>query len=261
MGAPGGPARVGCSPSRRAMQADAGAVGPAVGRPASSAARRRRPAPEEARREEHDRAQEREHAVHGEPQDAERQEHEPRDRVEDEREERERPAQDEEQDPREESEHFGHLTPGGPAYFGRGAVPVDPRGTSALSQSDRMEPCRILVVDDNDAIRENLAELLEAEGYAVTIAADGAGALAALEREPLPQVVVLDLLMPGIDGREVTARIRGDARLGGVRVVLTTGMPSPSLRASVAADAFVAKPFGMDDLLRTISALCDDAAA
>ncbi len=125
-----------------------------------------------------------------------------------------------------------------------------------------MEPRhRILVVDDNEAIRENLAELLESEGYAVTAAADGDGALAALARDPLPHVVVLDLLMPGLDGREVAARIRGDARLRGVRVVLTTGMPSPSLRASVPADAFVAKPFGMADLLRTISALCGDAAA
>jgi CheY-like chemotaxis protein len=124
-----------------------------------------------------------------------------------------------------------------------------------------MEPHRILVVDDNDAIRENLAELLEAEGYSVSSVADGASALAALQREPLPHVVVLDLLMPGIDGREVTARIRRDARLRSVRVVLTTGMPSPSLRATVQADAFVAKPFGMTDLLRTISTLCGDAAA
>jgi CheY-like chemotaxis protein len=112
---------------------------------------------------------------------------------------------------------------------------------------------RIVVVDDNAALRENLAELLEAEGYVVSTAADGEGALAALAVDPPPEVVLLDLLMPGMSGRELVERIRRDPRLAAVRVVLTTGHPSPALRAGVAADGFLAKPFGVKELLEALA--------
>ena len=112
---------------------------------------------------------------------------------------------------------------------------------------------RILVVDDNAALRENLAECLEAEGYEVAQAADGASAMATLAGDPPPAVVLLDLLMPGLTGREIVERIRGDPRLAAVRVVLTTGHPSPSVRAGVPADAFLPKPFGVKDLLAALA--------
>jgi CheY-like chemotaxis protein len=115
------------------------------------------------------------------------------------------------------------------------------------------EPPRILVVDDNAALRENLAECLEAEGYGVVQAADGEGAIASLAQDPPPSVVLLDLLMPGLTGREIVERIRRDPRLAAVRVVLTTGHPSPSARAGVAADAFLPKPFGVKELLAALA--------
>jgi CheY-like chemotaxis protein len=115
---------------------------------------------------------------------------------------------------------------------------------------------RVLVVEDNAALRENLAECLEGEGFPVAIAADGAGALDLLARDPPPTIVVLDLLMPGVSGRELVERIRGDPRLEGVRVVITTGHPSPSLRAGIRADAFLAKPFGVKDLLAALARAC-----
>ncbi len=120
---------------------------------------------------------------------------------------------------------------------------------------------RILVVDDNDALRENLAELLESEGYEVAVAEDGGRALARLAGEWLPHVIVLDLLMPGMDGRDLVARIRRDPRLAGVRVILTSGLPSSSLRSSDAVDAYLAKPFGVKDLLATLASLCGQAVA
>jgi CheY-like chemotaxis protein len=115
---------------------------------------------------------------------------------------------------------------------------------------------RILVVDDNAALRENLSELLEAEGYAVSTAADGHAALAALAADPPPAVVLLDLLMPVMSGREIAERIRAEPRLAGVRVLLTTGHPSRALREGVAADGFLAKPFGVKELLDAIARVC-----
>ena len=73
---------------------------------------------------------------------------------------------------------------------------------------------RILVVDDNAALRENLAEALQLEGYEVAVAGDGAAALALLAVEPFPSVVVLDLVMPGLDGRELARRLRKRASRG-----------------------------------------------
>lgn len=110
---------------------------------------------------------------------------------------------------------------------------------------------QILVVDDNDALRENLAEALELEGYAVAVARDGSAALARLAEDPLPRVVLLDLMMPGMDGREILARIREDPRLGGVRVVITTGLSGVRGRVP-AADGVLTKPFGVRELLAAL---------
>jgi CheY-like chemotaxis protein len=112
-------------------------------------------------------------------------------------------------------------------------------------------PPRILVVDDNEALRDNLAEALGLEGYSVVCAADGVGALRLLADEPPPGVVLLDLLMPGMDGRELLERIREDPRLSAVRVVLTTGATGARVRA-VSADAVLMKPFGVRELLAAL---------
>jgi two-component system chemotaxis response regulator CheY len=111
---------------------------------------------------------------------------------------------------------------------------------------------RILVVDDNASLGENIAECLEAEGYAVSLAADGRRALMSLADEPPPAAVLLDLLMPGMTGRELVQHIRADPRLRGVRLVLMTGHPSASPE-SLSVDAFLPKPFGVDELLSAVA--------
>lgn|SRR5574340_12862 len=113
-------------------------------------------------------------------------------------------------------------------------------------------PPRVLVVDDNDALRENLVEALELEGYSVSAAADGGAALALLEEEPLPQVVLLDLMMPGMDGATLAAAIRSEPRWRGVRVVLTTGLSGAQVRAGANADGVLMKPFGVKELLAAL---------
>ncbi len=110
---------------------------------------------------------------------------------------------------------------------------------------------RILVVDDNEGLRENLGEALEMEGYRVALAANGAAALAEIELE-LPQVILLDLSMPGMGGRELLARIRANPAQAGVRVVLTTGHSGPKARADGLADGLLVKPFGIKEVLAAL---------
>jgi CheY-like chemotaxis protein len=110
---------------------------------------------------------------------------------------------------------------------------------------------RILVVDDNEALRENLVEALQLEGYHAAEAPDGAAALRMLEQGGFG-AVLLDLVMPGLDGREVLACIRADPRLAGLAVVVTTGHSGPRARAGVPADAFLQKPFGVRELLAAL---------
>ncbi len=112
-------------------------------------------------------------------------------------------------------------------------------------------PARVLVVDDNDALRDNLAEALELEGYAVAVAPTGEAALDRLAHEPPPGVVLLDLKLPGMSGADLLARIRRDPRLAGVRVVMTTGAVGVRSLTS-AADAVLMKPFGVRELLSAL---------
>ena len=113
-------------------------------------------------------------------------------------------------------------------------------------------PARILVVDDNEALRENLAEALELEGYEVAVAPDGVKALARLDEDPSFAVILLDLMMPGMSGGELLERIRQDPRLAAVRVVITTGHTGPRARSGLTADAFLTKPFGVRELLAAL---------
>jgi CheY-like chemotaxis protein len=114
---------------------------------------------------------------------------------------------------------------------------------------------RILVVDDNEALRENIAECLADEGWQVTLASSAQEALRSLERAPLPRIAIVDLRMPGaMDGRALIDAIRQDPRLAEVRVVLSTG-DGLSQRQVPGADAVLPKPFGVKELLQTIAAL------
>ncbi len=112
-------------------------------------------------------------------------------------------------------------------------------------------PAHVLVVDDNEALRENLAEALQLEGYSVSMAASGEAALERLASDPPPRVVLVDYKMPGMSGADLLGRIREDPRLAGVRVVMTTG--SVGIRSlTKAADAILMKPFGVRELLSAL---------
>jgi CheY-like chemotaxis protein len=114
----------------------------------------------------------------------------------------------------------------------------------------------ILVVDDEYAIVEALAALLADEGYRVVTAMNGKEALERLEAE-LPDLVLLDVMMPVLDGRSVLKAIRASATWSRVPVVMMSAAPKGSFGPpqALAFDAFLHKPFGVAPLLETISRL------
>ena len=118
-----------------------------------------------------------------------------------------------------------------------------------------MSRAAILVVDDDAPIRRMLERTLSAEGYAVESAADGGAALAAVERS-VPDLVVLDVAMPGLDGLAVCRRLR--ARGLGVPVLLLTARDAVSDRVAgldAGADDYLVKPFATEELLARVRAL------
>jgi two-component system response regulator MprA len=115
---------------------------------------------------------------------------------------------------------------------------------------------KVLVVDDERAVRDSLRRALELQGYQVDLAADGAEALARLESNGQPDAVVLDILMPGIDGLEVCRRIRENGNE--VPVLMLTARDAVGDRVAgldAGADDYLVKPFALEELLARIRAL------
>jgi two-component system response regulator MprA len=113
----------------------------------------------------------------------------------------------------------------------------------------------ILVVDDDAPIRRMLSRTLAAEGYEVEASPDGGTALAAVERSA-PDLVVLDVAMPGIDGLAVARRLR-DKGLGVPILLLTArdGVPDRVAGLDAGADDYLVKPFAAEELLARVRAL------
>jgi two-component system, OmpR family, response regulator MprA len=119
-----------------------------------------------------------------------------------------------------------------------------------------MRAMKILVVDDERAVRESLRRALELEGYDVELADDGEAALERLEGTALADAVILDVLMPGIDGLEVCRRLR--ARDNGVPVLMLTARAEVDSRVAgldAGADDYLPKPFALAELLARLRAL------
>ena len=119
----------------------------------------------------------------------------------------------------------------------------------------------ILIVDDDPDIRDALSQLLQDEGYDVAGAADGAAALAYLReaaagRGARPCLILLDLMMPGMNGWEFRAEQRRDPAIAGTPVVVITAGGSQMKASSIDAAGFLAKPIDIGELTRTIEAHC-----
>ena len=117
-----------------------------------------------------------------------------------------------------------------------------------------MSRAHVLVVDDEPRYRDVIRFNLEAEGYRVTCAPTGEEALAAFRRQD-PDLVILDLMLPGIDGFEVGGRIR-DVSPRPILILTAKGADEDKVRGlRLGADDYVTKPFGVLELLARIEAL------
>ncbi|HSB19022.1 MAG TPA: response regulator [Anaeromyxobacteraceae bacterium] len=116
---------------------------------------------------------------------------------------------------------------------------------------------RILIVDDEPNIVISLEYLMKREGYETAVAGDGEAALASLA-ERTPDLVVLDVMLPKLNGFEVCRQIRADPRWKGVRVLMLTARGRDTEVAKglgVGADAYVTKPFSTKDLVALVKHL------
>ncbi len=112
------------------------------------------------------------------------------------------------------------------------------------------------MVDDERAVRDSLRRALELEGYEVELAADGAEALYRLESNGQPDAVILDVLMPGVDGLEVSRRLRSKGNT--VPILMLTARTEVESRVAgldAGADDYLAKPFALEELLARLRAL------
>jgi two-component system, OmpR family, response regulator MprA len=113
----------------------------------------------------------------------------------------------------------------------------------------------ILIVDDDNRVTNALRRTLAYEGYQVSITANGEGALSIVRTRP-PDLVILDLMLPGIDGLEVCRRLRGAG--DGIAILMLTARDAIADRVAgleIGADDYLVKPFALEELLARVKAL------
>ena len=136
-------------------------------------------------------------------------------------------------------------------------VSIARRAASAHAPADG-KALSVLVIEDDRALGTLLAQRFTAEGYAVRVAANREQILAALRSLPLPDLVLLDVILPDANGFDVLTRMKQHPKLRAVPVVMLTGQAT---RASVmrglvsGADGYITKPFDVDILVRGVKAV------
>ena len=122
---------------------------------------------------------------------------------------------------------------------------------------------RVLIVDDEEDLVELVRYNLEQEGFQVSSALDGESGIAAAFRE-IPDAIIIDLMLPGIDGLEVCRRLRNDARTARIPIIILTAKSAELdriLGLELGADDYVTKPFSPRELLARIKAVLRRASA
>ena len=119
-------------------------------------------------------------------------------------------------------------------------------------------PKTVLVVDDEFAITEILSGVLEDVGYRVATAGNGREGLERLP-EVRPDIVICDVMMPVLDGRELCRALQANPATRGIPVVLMSAVSEGSVRATCTYAAFISKPFDLDTVLDVIARLIGTA--
>src|SRR3954467_15718831 len=120
---------------------------------------------------------------------------------------------------------------------------------------------RVLVVDDDDVIRQLITVNLELEGFDVVTAVDGQDALEKV-KDARPQVVTLDVMMPRLDGWEAASRLRADPETSHVKVILLSARAQEAdlqRGERIGVDAYLTKPFDPDELIDLVRRLMTEA--
>jgi CheY-like chemotaxis protein len=112
---------------------------------------------------------------------------------------------------------------------------------------------KVLVVDDDPAILEICSDLLQTEGYTVSVATNGQQALEQIRMDP-PHVILMDIMRPVLDGVEACRQVKANPATAEIPVVLMSARTNLTRQSQdlASADALVAKPFDIDHLLNTI---------
>jgi CheY-like chemotaxis protein len=114
----------------------------------------------------------------------------------------------------------------------------------------------LLVVEDDAAIREALADVLEGEGFEVVTAEHGKEALERLRSMPRPCLVLLDLMMPVMDGPAFLAELRRDDVLATLPVVIVSAWPADAAKLDGESQGFIKKPVSLEALLEVVHRHC-----
>jgi excisionase family DNA binding protein len=147
-------------------------------------------------------------------------------------------------------------TPGGHRRYRRGDLDEFLKRSASPGRADAAAPS-ILIVDDDDRLREFVRVNLEMEGYTVREAASVEQGLAALEEEP-PDLILLDVMMPQVDGWEMLRRVQERHGVGAIPVVMFSGKVDEQTLAdaeSRGAQAFIGKPFNPQQLIESTKQL------
>lgn len=129
------------------------------------------------------------------------------------------------------------------------------RMKSTVSEEDAAKRCLVAIIEDDTEFRDMLRELLEEEKYRVVAVSNGAEALETLRGETLPNVILLDVSMPVMDGFDFLRFRNDDPQLAAVPVVLVTNA-KPHERPTIGVNDVVRKPIDIDEILFAIKRYC-----
>lgn len=120
-----------------------------------------------------------------------------------------------------------------------------------------MTPCTVLLVDDDPDVRESLKDAIEASGhYSVATAENGRDALDQIAQGPQPDVILLDLKMPVMDGPTFHAELRSQPRYDDTAVIVVSATANRTDPVIANSEGFVRKPFRLDDILELLDRHC-----
>lgn len=122
---------------------------------------------------------------------------------------------------------------------------------------------RLLVVDDEPSIAKIVRKQLEVAGYEVTVAVDGLEGLTKA-REMMPELIVLDVMLPKMNGTEVCSTLKADPKTKSIPILMLTAKAQRTdkdIGLQAGAEAFLTKPFHLDELLAKIKALLEASAS